>query len=382
MLAVSTRFRRLRDHVMKRAATTRNKRRAKAARTDSGDGCGSTSIAAADVLQDPDVLELILASLAYSDLRQRASVSSWFADGVRRVLRCWRVLDERSCRSEGFLGTATHVAMAPAWLELRNARKIVQRVLSVPAGNRFEPPLLLPLCDVRAQHVVPPPPNAARDFRPTGLIFCGHDMFVSDRNGSVHKYRLSLSPSSSTPISQHLAQTPRHALGAAEGLCCVGARLYVCDRENNCMVAFDCSSLCELFRFGESALLQPTAVIARGGELFVAASSSADRCKAAVSVFDLEGVLRRTMRHTLLGEARGLAFVRDHLVVAEYDSRAAFAHVRASSRLLCFTLSGELRQVLEDTSWRGLFGCAVDARGDLHVVDTPVLKVRILQPVA
>ena len=207
-------------------------------------------------------------------------------------------------------------------------------------------------------------------------------MFVSDRNGSVHKYRLSLSPSSSKPISQHLAQTPRHALGAAEGLCCVGARLYVCDRENNCMVAFDCSSLCELFRFGESALLQPTAVVARGDELFVAASSSADRCKAAVSVFDLEGALRRTMRHTLLREARGLAFVRDHLVVAEYDSRAASAHVRASSRLLCFTLSGELRQVLEDTSWRGLFGCAVDARGDLHVVDTPVLKVRILRPVA
>ena len=101
-----------------------------------------------------------------------------------------------------------------------------------------------------------------------------------------------------------------------------------------------------------------------------------------MSVFDLEGVLRRTMRHTLLGEARGLAFMRDHLVVAEYDSRAASAHVRASSRLLCFTLSGELRQVLEDASWRGLFGCAVDARGDLHVVDTPVLKVRILQPVA
>jgi hypothetical protein len=56
--------------------------------------------------------------------------------------------------------------------------------------------------------------------------------------------------------------------------------------------------------------------------------------------------------------------------------------VRASSRLLCFTPAGELRQVLEDTSWRSLFGCAVDARGDLHVVDTPALKVRILQRVA
>ena len=371
---------------MKRAATTRNKRRAKVARTDSGDGCDSTSMAAADVLQNPDVLELILASLAYSGLRQGASVSSRFAGSVRRVLRSWRVLDERSCRSEGFLGTATHAAMAPAWLELHARNEHVQRVLSVPAGNRFEPPLVLPLCDVRAQHVVPPPPNAARDFRPTGLIFCRHDMFVSDRNGSVHKYRLSLSPSSTKPISQHLAQTPRHALGAAEGLCCVGERVYVCDRENNCMVAFERSSLSELFRFGQSALLQPTAVVARGDELFVAASSSGDQCKAAVSVFDLEGVrrpvLRRTMRHTLLREARGLAFVRDHLVVAEYDSRAAFAHVRASSRLLCFTLSGELRQVLEDASWRGLFGCAVDARGDLHVVDTPVLKVRILQPVA
>jgi hypothetical protein len=78
--------------------------------------------------------------------------------------------------------------------------------------------------------------------------------------------------------------------------------------------------------------------------------------------------------------------VRDHLVVAErpsrYDSRASLSHVRASSRLLCFTPAGELRQVLEDTSWRSLFGCAVDARGDLHVVDTPALKVRILQRVA
>jgi hypothetical protein len=74
------------------------------------------------------------------------------------------------------------------------------------------------------------------------------------------------------------------------------------------MVAFDRSSLSELFRFGQSALLQPTAVVARGGELFVAAASSVDQCKAAVSVFDLEGALRRTMRHTLLCEARGLAF--------------------------------------------------------------------------
>jgi len=49
---------------------------------------------------------------------------------------------------------------------------------------------------------------------------------------------------------------------------------------------------------------------------------------------------------------------------------------------LCFTPAGEPRQVLEDTSWRSPFGCAVDARGNLHVVDTPALKVRILQPVA
>ena len=225
---------------MKRARPpTPNKRRAKAARADSGDGCGSTSMAAAGVLQNPDVLELILASLAYSDLRQRASVSSRFAGSVRRVLRSWRVLDERSCRSEGFLGTATHVAMAPAWLELRHASKnmqLVQRVLSVPAGHRLEP-AVLPLSDGRAQHIVPPP--ATHLVRPTGVIFCGHNMFVADRNGAVHKYLLSLSPSSNVPISQHLAQTPRHALGAAEGLCCVGARLYACDRENNCMVAFD-----------------------------------------------------------------------------------------------------------------------------------------------
>ena len=59
-----------------------------------------------------------------------------------------------------------------------------------------------------------------------------------------------------------------------------------------------------------------------------------------------QGALRRTMRHTLLCEARGLAFVRDHLVVAEYDSRGCSASRRASTRLLCFTLSGELRQVL------------------------------------
>ena len=225
---------------MKRARPpTPNKRRAKAARADSGDGCGSTSMAAAGVLQNPDVLELILASLAYSDLRQRASVSSRFAGSVRRVLRSWRVLDERSCRSEGFLGTATHVATAPAWLELRHASKnmqLVQRVLSVPAGHRLEP-AVLPLSDGRAQHIVPPP--ATHLVRPTGVIFCGHNMFVADRNGAVHKYLLSLSPSSNVPISQHLAQTPRHALGAAEGLCCVGARLYACDRENNCMVAFD-----------------------------------------------------------------------------------------------------------------------------------------------
>ena len=44
-----------------------------------------------------------------------------------------------------------------------------------------------------------------------GLLsrFCGHNMFVSDRNGSVHKYLLSLSPSSSVPISQHLASISR-----------------------------------------------------------------------------------------------------------------------------------------------------------------------------
>ena len=103
-----------------------------------------------------------------------------------------------------------------------------------------------------------------------------------------------------------------------------------------------------------------------------------------------DGAFVKRIAHPLLREARGLAFVRDHLVVTEYDSRA-FSSGRSATRLLCFTPCGELRQVLDEhacprppsqgSSWKSLYGCAVVDSGELHVVDTGAAVIRILSAV-
>ena len=100
-----------------------------------------------------------------------------------------------------------------------------------------------------------------------------------------------------------------------------------------------------------------------------------------ILVLTLDGSLLRRITHPLLREARGFAFVRDHLVVTEYDTRAGEDSTRARTQLLCFTLSGELRQVVHHENWSSLSGCAVVGSGELYVVDSRVSHVRILQVV-
>jgi len=206
---------------------------------------------------------------------------------------------------------------------------------------------------------------------------------------------------------------PAELLGP-EGVCCVGSRVFVCDRPAHQMVVFDASNVSRAERrFGHNFLNEPTAVVACGELLFISTTSSSSRPissalwegvagtpaqhAGSIVVCRLDGAFVRRITHTLLREARGLTFVNGHLVATDYNSYSA-SQDRVWTRLLVFTPTGELRQVLEDDGgvndggvkpasssphkqWRSFYGCAVVGNGELHIVDAGALVIRAVRTI-
>ena len=376
---MSSRKRKLVEGAAERRETIENSRRRR-------NNDPTVSSGAADALASPDVLDMCLAHLPYTSLQSAAAVSSFWKDRVNFTLRTWRVLDLNSIRTgSGQLSTPTHVVSAPAWLEFGPN---CPTIISYPAAGRLQPPLGVSIFGDMGH------------MKPTGVAFAGRCVYVASRHGEVRMYRLEITPTSPVPRAQLLAKTVAGALTNPEGVCCVGNSVFVCDRGRHQVVKLDAADLSVELRFGQAVLFEPAAIVERHGELFVTGSRQPANWlvtapfvkgvggEAAVAVFWPDGSLVRTIAHPLLREGRGLAFVRDHLVVAEYDSRGEFSGAGASTkpptRLLCFAASGELRQVIPENpaqrqrtkGWASLFGCAVAGNGELHVVDAGALVTR------
>jgi hypothetical protein len=176
-------------------------------------------------------------------------------------------------------------------------------------------------------------------------------------------------------------------LDQPEGVCCVGRKVFVCDRPRHVVLAFnDAVSTCgwqEHYRLQGHGMFEPMSIAERDGDVFVGCACpphAAGGAPPGVLVFaSLDGTFVRRITHPLLREARGLAFVRDHLVVSEYDSRAIGTD-RVPTRLLVFTPCGQLRQVVDGQKqqWRSLYGCAA-VGAELHAVDTGAGVIRVLR---
>ena len=368
------------QHAMEKPPTPTNaKRRATSDRRETVEGtrrqaprgeshvAASSACAYAEIVANADFLDVCLALLPYSSLCCAAAVSSTWNQLVKARLREWHVLDETSMEQVrcpiGTDGTPTHIAALPARLKLP-----VPFVLS---SSVVEP------C------IFPRPLNLNR-FHPTGVAFSGESAFLADRSGSLHRYEID---TTGTARLVHSWSAPKGVLQGPEGVCCIGRRVYVCDRPAHELVCFDEEQLwLAPRRFGAPwELREPTAITECGGQLFVSSCRRGKQGEPSfgrVVVCTLEGVLLRSIAHPLLREARGLAFVNEHLVATEYDTREGS---RRSTRLLCFTLAGELRQVVRHAGegghgaakgWQCFYGCTVTGSGELHVVDAGAHVIR------
>jgi len=377
-----------------KASPTNEKRRATSDRRETVEGTrrqaprGESRVAAssassfAEIVANADFLDVCLALLPYSSLCRAAAVSSTWNQLVKARLREWHVLDETSMeqvhgtwdllhetwRPIRTNGTPTHIAALPARLKLPVPFVLSSRVVEPGIFTR--------------------PLNLHR-FHPTGVAFSGESAFVADRTGSLHRYEIE---TTGTARLVHSWSAPKDVLQGPEGVCCIGRRVYVCDRPAHELVCFDEEHLwLAPRRFGAQwELYEPTAIAECGGHLFVSSGRGkrgelpCGRHVGRIIVCTLDGVLLRSITHPLLREARGLAFVNEHLVATEYDTREGCS---GSTRLLCFTLAGELRQVVRHAGeggrgyispydWQSFYGCTVTGSGELHVVDAGAHVIR------